>query len=58
MRYEELLALPLADVRARLGIEPPEVAHPEGVVVANREDLTPEEGMRLARVLGQTAPTR
>jgi ubiquinone biosynthesis protein COQ4 len=57
-RYEELLALPLAEVRARLGLEPPEVAHPEGVVVANREDLTPEESGRLARVLGQTAPTR
>jgi ubiquinone biosynthesis protein COQ4 len=58
VRYEELLALPLAEVRARLAIDPPEVAHPSGVVVANRDDLTPEEGMRLARALGQTAPSR
>jgi ubiquinone biosynthesis protein COQ4 len=53
VRYEELLAVPLAEVRARLGIEPPEVAHPAGVVVANRDDL-PADGMRLARALGQT----
>ena len=58
VRYEELLALPLAEVRERLGIQPPEVAHPAGVVVANRDDLTPEEGMRLARALGQTVPSR
>jgi ubiquinone biosynthesis protein COQ4 len=33
--YERLLALPLADVRAALGIEPAEVAHPGGILVAN-----------------------
>ena len=30
--YEELLALPLAEVRAAAGIEAPEVAHPGGVL--------------------------
>jgi ubiquinone biosynthesis protein COQ4 len=30
--YEELLHLPLADVRAAAGIEPPDEAHPSGVV--------------------------
>ena len=39
VRYEELLALPLDDVRAQLGIDPPEVAHPLGVVVASRADM-------------------
>jgi len=39
VRYEELLSRPLSDVRKLLNIEPPEQAHPEGVVVANREDL-------------------
>lgn len=34
--WEDLLSLPLAEVRARLRIEAPEVAHPEGVIVANR----------------------
>jgi ubiquinone biosynthesis protein COQ4 len=34
-RYEELLPLPLAEVRRRLGIGAPEEAHPGGVVVAN-----------------------
>ncbi len=52
VRYEELLALPLADVRAMLGIDPPEVAHPEGVMVATREDLSPTEKARLSRALG------
>jgi ubiquinone biosynthesis protein COQ4 len=33
MPWEELLALPLAEVRRLAGIEPPEVAHPEGVRV-------------------------
>jgi len=37
--YEQLLALPLSEARARLNIEAPEVAHPMGVVVANRGDL-------------------
>jgi ubiquinone biosynthesis protein COQ4 len=59
VRYEDLLALPLAEVRARLGIDPPEVAHPEGIVVANREDLTVDEKARLGRVVGEAAvPTR
>jgi ubiquinone biosynthesis protein COQ4 len=31
--YEELLALPLVEVRERLRIEPPERAHPGGVIV-------------------------
>ena len=44
--------LPLADVRAMLGIDPPEVAHPEGVMVATREDLSPTEKARLSRALG------
>jgi ubiquinone biosynthesis protein COQ4 len=50
-RYEELLALPLADVRARLGIAPPEIVHPGGVVVANRDDMTAGEKARVARAL-------
>ncbi len=37
--YETLLPLPLAAVRRQLAIEPPEVAHPRGVVVASRDDL-------------------
>lgn len=57
-RWEDLLALPLAEVRARLGIEAPEVAHPDGVVVANRDDLMPNERRRLDRVLGQATPGR
>jgi ubiquinone biosynthesis protein COQ4 len=36
MPYEELLPLPLAEVRRRLAIEPPRVAHPEGILVASR----------------------
>jgi ubiquinone biosynthesis protein COQ4 len=40
--YEELLARPLDEVRRLLHIEPPEVAHPEGIVVANRDDLLGE----------------
>lgn len=31
--YEELLPLPLAEVRRRLRIDPPELAHPGGVIV-------------------------
>ena len=34
--YEELLPLPLAEVRRRLDVEPPQLAHPEGVLVASR----------------------
>jgi ubiquinone biosynthesis protein COQ4 len=51
VRYEQLLALPLAEVRSRLGIEEPEVAHPGGVVVATRADLTDGEQARLERIL-------
>ena len=54
VRYEDLLAWPLGEARAALGIEAPEVAHPEGVVVANREDLTPGEKARLERALGES----
>ena len=32
LRYEELLPLPLAAVRTAVGIEPPEVAHPDGLI--------------------------
>lgn len=35
-RYEELLSLPLDEVRRRMAIEPPPIAHPEGVLVATR----------------------
>jgi ubiquinone biosynthesis protein COQ4 len=34
--YEELLPLPLADVRRRLAIQPPGEAHPNGILVGNR----------------------
>ncbi len=34
VRYEALLDQPLADVRRRLGIEPPDLAHPDGVIVS------------------------
>ncbi len=36
--YEALLPLPLDEVRRRLRITPPAVAHPEGVLVARRND--------------------
>jgi ubiquinone biosynthesis protein COQ4 len=36
VRYEELLAQPLGDVRLRLGIAPPNLAHARGVIVGNR----------------------
>jgi ubiquinone biosynthesis protein COQ4 len=42
VRYEELLPRPLDEVRTLLNIEPPELAHPEGIVVANREELVGE----------------
>jgi len=35
-RYEELLERPLDEVRRALAIEPPSIAHPEGVVIAHR----------------------
>lgn len=54
-RWETLLALPLAEVRAQLGIAAPEIAHPGGVVVANRDDLTGPDRARLDRVLGDAA---
>ena len=34
--YEALLPLPLAEVRRRLAVAPPQVAHPEGILVAGR----------------------
>jgi len=58
VRYEKLLALPLAEARARLGIDAPEVAHPEGVMVANRDDLSPTEKARLGRALGEATASR
>jgi len=36
--YEELLPLPLEDVRRRLHIQPAAEAHPAGIVVANRDE--------------------
>lgn len=38
-RYEELLPLPLEEVRRRLGVSAPEQAHPAGILVATQEDL-------------------
>jgi len=39
-RFEELLPLPLDEVRRRLQIELPLEAHPAGIVVANRGDIS------------------
>ena len=39
--YESLLERPLDEVRRALNIEPPEVAHPEGIVVATMENGAP-----------------
>jgi ubiquinone biosynthesis protein COQ4 len=39
-RYEELLPLPLDDVRRRLRIALPLEAHPTGIIVANRGDIS------------------
>jgi ubiquinone biosynthesis protein COQ4 len=39
--YESLLERPLDDVRRTLNIEPPQVAHPEGIIVAAMEDVSP-----------------
>ncbi len=36
-RYEELLPQPLDEVRRQLGIEPPETAHPGGVLVFEKD---------------------
>ena len=38
--YEEMLSLPLAEARRRLGIEPPEIAHPEGIVVGSHLSIS------------------
>ncbi|MGH0030084.1 MAG: Coq4 family protein [Myxococcota bacterium] len=38
-RYEELLPLPLVEVRRRLDVAPPEQAHPGGILVARDEQL-------------------
>jgi ubiquinone biosynthesis protein COQ4 len=43
-RYEELLPLPLSEVRRRLAITPPEVAHPDGIVVAKQATGRPLGG--------------
>ena len=37
-KWEELLALPLTEARRRLGVSPPDAAHPGGILVA--EDVT------------------
>jgi len=39
--YESLLERPLDEVRRALRIEPPAVAHPEGIVIATMEDVAP-----------------
>lgn len=41
-RYEDMLHLPLEEVRRRLRVEPAEVAHPEGILVSN--ELVSEQG--------------
>ena len=55
VRYERLLDQPLAEVRRSLGIEPPEVAHPGGVIAASHDDLSPDDKARVDRVLGHAA---
>ncbi|HEY2387508.1 MAG TPA: Coq4 family protein [Candidatus Binatia bacterium] len=35
-RYEDLLERPLDEVRRALGVEPPQLAHPDGIIVAYR----------------------
>ena len=61
MPYEELLPLPLAEVRRRLAIEPPSVAHPEGILVASRGEEPrwrigdeTQHSRRVARPAGHT----
>ena len=39
--YEDLLPLPLKEVRTRLQIQPASQAHPEGIIIANRGDAEP-----------------
>jgi ubiquinone biosynthesis protein COQ4 len=55
VRYEELLARPLGEVRAALGIDAPGVAHPEGIVAVSRADLPPADQARLPRTLGEAS---
>ncbi len=47
--YESLLERPLDEVRRALSIEPPQVAHPEGIVVATMEDTLPGRRTPLGR---------
>jgi hypothetical protein len=39
--YESLLERPLDEVRRALNIDPPEVAHPEGIIVVTTESGAP-----------------
>jgi ubiquinone biosynthesis protein COQ4 len=39
-KWEELLPLPLAEARRRLGVTPPEDAHPGGILVATGETMS------------------
>jgi ubiquinone biosynthesis protein COQ4 len=39
--WEELLLLPVAEARRRLGVSAPEEAHPDGILVADDETLRP-----------------
>jgi ubiquinone biosynthesis protein COQ4 len=45
--YESLLDRPLDEVRRALNIEPAEVAHPGGIIVATMDDVSPGIGTRL-----------
>jgi ubiquinone biosynthesis protein COQ4 len=40
-RYEDWLPLPLSEARRLAAIDPPEVAHPDGIISANRSELQP-----------------
>lgn len=51
-RYEDLLPLPLDEVRRRLGVPPADEAHPGGIVVANRDHDLPG-GLRWQAVGGE-----
>jgi len=42
-RYEELLPLPLDEVRRRLGVPPAHEAHPAGIIVAQRTGTGPRD---------------
>jgi ubiquinone biosynthesis protein COQ4 len=39
VRYEELLPLPLDEVRRRLAVSEPSLAHPKGIIVASPDDM-------------------